>query len=90
MLFTAGFFELSFSSMTQSLVQMNAPAELRGRVIGLFNMSALGLRAFSGVTVGLTGTLIGVHNSLAGSALVLMVLIAWLLTRTPAAAAKPT
>ena len=89
LLFTAGFFELSFSSMAQTLVQMNAPAESRGRVIGLFNMSALGLRAFSGVTVGLAGALLGVHNSLAGSALVLMVLIMWLLLRTPAVAEKP-
>ena len=83
LLFTAGFFELSFSSMTQTLVQMNAPTDIRGRVIGLFNMSALGLRTFSGVTVGLMGTLVGVHNSLAGSALVLLALTVWLLTRTP-------
>ena len=83
LLFTAGFFELSFSSMTQTLVQMNAPIDIRGRVIGLFNMSALGLRTFSGVTVGLMGTLVGVHNSLAGSALVLLALTVWLLTRTP-------
>lgn len=82
LLFTAGFFELSFSSMTQTLVQMNAPAKMRGRVIGLFNMSALGLRTFSGITVGLMGTLVGVHYSLAGSALVLLALIVWLLMRT--------
>jgi MFS family permease len=83
LLFVAGFFELSFSSMAQTLVQINAPADIRGRVIGLFNMSALGLRAFSGVTVGLAGTLVGVHRSLAASAVVLLVLIAWLLLRTP-------
>ncbi len=83
LLFLAGFFELSFSSMAQTLVQMNAPATMRGRVIGLFNMSALGLRAFSGVTVGLVGTLIGVHGSLAGSALVLLALTTWLWMRTP-------
>ena len=56
LLFVAGFFELSFSSMAQTLVQMNAPAAIRGRVIGLFNMSALGMRAFSGITVGLVGS----------------------------------
>ncbi|MDB6063273.1 MAG: hypothetical protein JWM78_3376 [Verrucomicrobiaceae bacterium] len=87
LLFIAGFFELSFSSMAQTLVQINAPADIRGRVIGLFNMSALGLRAFSGITVGLMGTLIGVHNSLAGSALVLLALIAWLLLRSSRSAA---
>ena len=40
LLFVAGFFELSFNAMAQTLVQLNAPAEIRGRVIGLFNMLA--------------------------------------------------
>ncbi|CAN5529204.1 MFS transporter [soil metagenome] len=81
LLFVAGFFELSFSSMAQTMVQMNAPAEMRGRVIGLFNMSALGLRTFSGVTVGLAGAVVGVHASLAGSALLLLAVVTWLLYR---------
>jgi MFS family permease len=81
LLLLAGFFELSFSSMAQALVQINAPAGIRGRVIGLFNMAALGLRAFSGITVGIVGTLVGVHKSLAGSALVLLALTTWLLIR---------
>ena len=65
LLFATGFLELSFNSMAQSLVQINAPLDNRGRVIGLFGMASLGLRAFSGVTVGLLGSLIGVHWSLA-------------------------
>ncbi|MEO8145628.1 MAG: MFS transporter [Betaproteobacteria bacterium] len=81
LLLLAGFFELSFSSMAQALVQLSAPASMRGRVIGLFNMSALGLRAFSGITVGIAGTLVGVHASLAGSALAVFVLTVWLLMR---------
>jgi MFS family permease len=72
LLFTAGFFELAFNAMAQTLVQINAPTEMRGRVIGLFNMASLGLRAFSGVTVGLIGSLVGVHWSLALSALVML------------------
>jgi len=72
LLFAAGFLELSFNAMAQALVQMRAPPAIRGRVIGLYNMSALGLRAFSGVTVGLLGSLIGVHRSLALSALILL------------------
>ncbi len=55
----AGFFELSFSSMTQTIVQLQAPPAIRGRVLGLFNMSSSGLRAFSGVTVGLVGSILG-------------------------------
>jgi hypothetical protein len=48
---------------------------VRGRVIGLFSMSALGLRAFSGITVGLGGSLIGIHLSLALSAALLLAMI---------------
>jgi hypothetical protein len=45
-------------------------------VIGVFAMSAMGLRAFSGVTVGVGGSLIGIHWSLALSAGVLFGLLA--------------
>jgi MFS family permease len=79
LLFTAGFFELSFNAMAQTLVQINAPLDLRGRVIGLFNMASLGLRAFSGVSVGLLGSLIGVHWSLGLSALAMLAIAGSLL-----------
>jgi MFS family permease len=78
-LFAAGFLELSFNAMAQSLVQLNAPPDSRGRVIGLFNMSSLGLRAFSGISVGLLGSLIGVHWSLALSALATLAIAGGLL-----------
>jgi hypothetical protein len=71
LLFTAGFFELAFNAMAQTLVQLNAPIDMRGRVLGLYNMASLGLRAFSGVSVGLLGSVIGIHWSLALSALVI-------------------
>ena len=74
LLFAAGFLELSFFAMAQTLVQVSAPPAVRGRVIGLFVMSALGLRAFSGVTVGLGGSLIGIHWSLALSAATLLLI----------------
>ncbi len=74
LLFAAGFLELAFNAMAQTLVQLRAPAEIRGRVIGLYAMSGLGMRTFSGVTVGLGGSLIGIHWSLALSALALLLL----------------
>jgi hypothetical protein len=61
--------------MAQALVQLNAPADIRGRVVGLFNMAGLGMRAFSGITVGLFGAAIGIHWSLGLSAAVLMALL---------------
>jgi hypothetical protein len=80
-LFLAGFLELSFSSMTQALVQLNAPDAIRGRVLGLFTMSASGLRAFSGVTVGLLGSVTNIHISLALSALAFVTVAGLLLLR---------
>ena len=71
LLFIAGFLELSFNSMTQTLVQLQAPAKIRGRIIGLFTSSSLGLKTFSGITVGFGGSYIGIHASLSYSAIAL-------------------
>jgi MFS family permease len=80
LLFIAGFAELAFNSMAQALVQINAPSDIRGRVIGVFAMSANGLRTFSGLSVGLVGVYIGIHWSLALSAVALFTLYMGLLT----------
>lgn len=79
LLFVAGFVELSFNAMAQTLVQLEAPAEMRGRAIGVFNMFAMGMRTFSGITVGLVGASIGIHWSLALSAGLLFIVIGVLL-----------
>ncbi len=76
LLFAAGFCELSFNAMAQTLVQLHSPAAQRGRIIGLFITVSLGLRAVSGITVGLAGALIGVQASLALSAMTLLVCVA--------------
>jgi len=75
-LFFAGFLELSFNSMAQALVQLHAPAPIRGRVIGLYSMAGLGLRAVSGITVGIVGGFIGIHTSLSLSAVLLFCVLA--------------
>ncbi len=72
LLFVAGFVELGFNSMAQSLVQMNAPDDIRGRVIGVYSMSSMGLRTFSGLSVGLLGSAVGIHTSLSCSAATLL------------------
>jgi MFS family permease len=86
LLFLAGFFELSFSSMAQTLVQLDAPEAARGRVLGLFSMAASGLRTFSGVTVGLIGSVTSIHTSLAVSSAVFFCAIGVLSLRTPTTA----
>ena len=75
LLLLTGFLELSFNSMAQTLVQLNAPPAILARVIGLYSMSSLGLRAFAGVTIDIVGGLIGIHWSLALSAMIFLALI---------------
>lgn len=75
LLFAAGLLNLAYLTMAQTLVQLHAPPHLRGQLIGLFIMSGLGLRTFSGVTVGVIGSYIGIHWSLGLSVLVLLVVI---------------
>lgn len=81
LLFAAGFFELSFNSMVQTIVQTRAPEATRGRVLGLYSMSSSGLRIFSGMTVGLLGSVWGIHASLAASSVFFVGAMIWLRLR---------
>jgi sugar phosphate permease len=81
LLVLAGVFNIAFASMAQTLVQLLAPPRVRGTVVGLFNTAMLGLRAGSGLTVGVLGALINVQWSLALSAMVVVVIAGILLAR---------
>ena len=81
LLVLAGIFNIAFASMAQTLVQILAPARVRGRVVGLFNTAVLGLRAGSGLTVGVLGALIDVQWSLALSAMAVVAIAVALLAR---------
>ncbi len=88
LLFIAGFLNLAFLTMSQTLVQLLSPAHLRGQLIGLFIMSSLGLRTFSGITVGILGGAIGIQWSLGlscASLLAVMVLLLVVAMRNPSA-----
>jgi MFS family permease len=73
----AGIFNVAFTSMAQTIVQLVSPPHLRGSMVGLFNTSMLGLRAGSGLTIGVLGALIGVQWSLtfSSAAVVLIALV---------------
>ena len=86
LLVLAGAFNIAFTSMAQTLVQLLAPSEIRGRRVGLFNTAMLGLRAGSGVTVGVLGAVIGVQWSLTLSAAAVVVVCAALFARERARA----
>jgi MFS family permease len=73
LLVIGGIANLASMSITQTVVQLLAPPAERGRVIGLYGVSANGLRAGSGFTVGLLGAAIGVRLSLGFSAAALVV-----------------
>lgn len=73
LLVVGGVANLASMSIGQTLVQLLAPPADRGRVIGVYNMSANGLRFGSGLTVGLLGAAIGIHWSLSLSAAALCV-----------------
>jgi MFS family permease len=71
LLVLTGALRLAFSSMAQTIVQLEAPPAIRGRALGLFSMAQMGLQVGAGFTVGVIGAFIGVHWSLALSALLL-------------------
>jgi MFS family permease len=73
LLFFSGFMHLAYNSMAQTLVQLRAPEESRGRIIGLYNMANLGMMTFSGLSIGVGGSFIGIHWSLGLSAIALAV-----------------
>jgi hypothetical protein len=62
-------------------------------VLGLYNMASSGLRAGSGLTIGVVGAVIGIHWSLALSATLLALIVAGLVlftARATATQARPT
>jgi MFS family permease len=81
LLVLAGVFNIAFTSMAQTIVQILAPANVRGSIVGLFNTAILGLRAGAGLTVGMLGAFVGVRLSLALSAGVLLLIVIVLFAR---------
>lgn len=79
MLFLAGVLQLAYMAIAQTLVQILAPDQIRGRVIGLYNMAFSGLRFGAGITLGVFGTFVGIHGALVVSAAVLLLGLAALL-----------
>jgi MFS family permease len=75
----AGMANLASQATAQTLVQLLAPSDKRGRIVGVYTMASNGLRAGSGLSIGLVGGLIGIHWSLAFSALTLAVVVGTLL-----------
>jgi MFS family permease len=71
LLVAGGVANLAALSITQTVVQLRAPRDKRGQVIGVYGMSANGLRLGSGFTVGIAGTALGLRASLGLSSVVM-------------------
>lgn len=72
MLALAGAGNLISASSSQTVVQLTAPDDRRGRFLGAYSMTGLGLRTGSGVIVGLVGALVGAATAIAIDAAVLL------------------
>src|SRR5580693_3989923 len=72
LLVVGGIANLAAMSITQTVVQLLAPREKRGQVVGLYGVAANGLRIGSGFTVGLLGAVFGLRVSLGVSALAMV------------------
>lgn len=85
LLFLAGAANMTSTSVAQTVVQLNAPGEVRGQVIGAYTMASNGLRFGSGVTVGVLGAALGIPGAIAiGAAAVTvsaLLVTLWLLRR---------
>jgi MFS family permease len=68
-----GVANMASMSITQSIVQLEAPADDRGRVYGVYGVFANGLRTGNGITLGVLGALMGIPYSIALCAAVLVV-----------------
>jgi MFS family permease len=68
LLVVGGVANLAVMSITQTVVQLLAPSDKRGQVVGLYGVGANGMRVGSGLTVGFLGALVGLRVSLGLSA----------------------
>ena len=73
LLVIGGVANLAALSITQTVVQLLAPREKRGQVVGVYGMAANGLRIGSGFTVGFLGAALGLRVALGFSSIALCV-----------------
>lgn len=68
-----GVANLAATSIGQALVQLRAPADQRGRVVGVYSMIGSGMRTGNGITLAWLGALLGVSGAVAVGGLALAV-----------------
>jgi MFS family permease len=76
LLVIGGIANLAAMSVTQTVVQLRAPSEKKGQVIGVYGVAANGMRIGSGFTVGLLGAAVGLRPALGWSSAALCACVA--------------
>ena len=76
LLVVGGIANLAALSVTQTVVQLRAPLERKGQVIGVYGVGANGMRIGSGLTVGLFGAAVGLRPALGWSSAALCACVA--------------
>ena len=71
-LLVGGVANMTSTSIGQAVVQLRAPVEQRGRVVGVYNMFGMGLRTGNGLTLALLGAALGVGTAVAIGGVALM------------------
>jgi len=68
-----GVANMTSTSIGQAVVQLRAPTEQRGRVVGVYNMFGSGLRTGNGITLAFLGAAVGVGSAVAVGGVALVV-----------------
>ena len=71
-LLVGGVANMTSTSIGQAVVQLRAPVEQRGRVVGVYTMFGSGLRTGNGLTLALLGAALGVGTAVAVGGVVLV------------------
>ena len=71
-LLVGGVANMTSTSIGQAVVQLRAPVEQRGHVVGVYTMFGSGLRTGNGITLALLGAALGVGTSVAVGGVVLV------------------
>lgn len=71
-LILGGFARITADSTGMSIIQLEAPEHERGRIIGAYTMFGPGMMTFSGITIAVLGTLVGIAGAVVVSGATLM------------------
>ncbi|CAN5483862.1 MFS transporter [soil metagenome] len=81
----AGMSSIASASISQTVVQLNAPPERRGRFLGAYSMTSMGFRVGSGMLFGVLGAVVGPSLAVGIDAGVLVLVAVGLLAATSVA-----